>query len=212
MQLVLGLIWLAVIVGFIYSLIKPKQASKLLRHNFSCRNLTLIFIALFFVVGTAYGATFPPQARQTSSQKSISVQPSVKPSVSPAAQATNTTPTPTPTSAETAQAVVAQMQTIEKGLQDADNVCPDQPCLAKIAAIPSYQQLYDDNSAAFSGKAADDFSAWRTYIGSAEGDMKQWSVEVAFQRPVSTQLVSLVYDEVNGSQSSLADFQKDVSQ
>ncbi len=126
-----------------------------------------------------------------------------------AGNSNTSSPTPAPASAQPSakSTVLSQMNTIQSDLSSAWQACQANPsCQGQIAAIPDYQQLYDNYSASFSGHAADDFSSWRIAVGIAEGDMKQWAINQIFGKPNP---IHSVDQEVQDAQDAITSFSND---
>lgn len=147
-------------------------------------------------------------SQKTSQTATTSKQPELqtKAPISNTPTSTNTAPATTPTSSTNNRAnVLAQMNTIQADLSGAWSSCQSDTssCQAKVASIPDYQKLYDSNSANFNGKASDDFSSWRSDIGIAEGDMKQWAINQAFNQQSATLTAGSVNQEVQNVQDDI---------
>ena len=86
MRHILAFLWIATTGVLIFSLIRPKRLSKLLRHDFSRWQLGLIFGTLFFVFGAAYSN------KQLSNVGATNTQTARHPSVATAAKTSSAPP------------------------------------------------------------------------------------------------------------------------
>lgn len=216
-----SLVLVASLILLIIGLIRPtaltrKKSTKV----FSRKQISLFLSGVILVCMVIIGINSPAQGNSNTAAQATqvgSVQKHKNNTPAPKAPATSTAPastsaTPTTTTAPNNKAgVITQMNTIQTDLSDAWSSCQSDTssCQAKVVAIPDYQKLYDSNSSNFSGKASDGFSSWRIDISTAEGDMKQWAINKAFDRPSDSLTADMVSQEVQNVQGDINGFGND---